>query len=389
MISFNNTKIAFAAKSNKELQYAYFVFKFISINWLNKLGTSFLQLGFNIGLPLKPLVRWTVFKHFCGGETIEECDNTIQSLSNYNVKTILDYSVEGKQVDEDFDACLGKAIASIERATKDKNVPFCVIKLTGLIPFNLLKKASSDQSLNEEEKIAFSKGRYRVDLIAQNAYNSEIPLMIDAEESWIQDAIDEIALQMMKKYNQERAIVYNTLQMYRHDRLNYLKELFKISLDEGFYLGVKIVRGAYMEKERARAALKNYPSPIQKDKNSTDNDFNESMEFCVKNVNRIALCCGTHNEESSLLLTELLRKHEISNNQQSVYFSQLLGMSDHISFNLAKAGYNVAKYVPYGPIKDVMPYLIRRADENTSIAGQTGRELSLIIQEMKRRRRAK
>lgn len=386
MISFNNTKIAFAAKSNKDLQHAYFVFKLISINWLNNLGTNLLQLGFKLGLPLNSVVRWTVFNHFCGGETIEECDKTIQELARYSVKTILDYSVEGKQVDEDFDACLGKAVASIEKASKDTNVPFCVIKLTGLIPFNLLKKVSEGNGINEDENISFLKGRNRVDIIAKNAYEAGIPLMIDAEESWIQEAIDEIALLMMKRYNKKRAIVYNTLQMYRHDRLNYLKSLFKVSSDEDFYLGVKIVRGAYMEKERERAATKGYPSPIQNDKFSTDRDFNEALVFCVENVKRIALCCGTHNEESSLLLTELMKDHAIPKDQPSIYFSQLLGMSDHISFNLANAGFNVAKYVPYGPIKDVMPYLIRRADENTSISGQTGRELSLIMQEKKRRK---
>lgn len=389
MLSFDNTKIAFAAKSDKALQQAYFVFKLISINWLNKLGTGLLQFGFKLGLPLKPVVRWTVFNHFCGGETIAECDETIQELARFNVKTILDYSVEGKQVDEDFDACRDKALASIERATKDQYVPFCVIKLTGLIPFNVLARLTAKKALKEKESTAYKKGVKRVQDICDSASKAGIPLMIDAEESWIQDAIDEIALSMMKKFNQNKAVVYNTLQMYRHDRLDYLKELHEQTKAEDFYIGVKIVRGAYMEKERERAKEKGYPSPIQANKQATDRDFDAAISYCVKYNNRIALCCGTHNEKSSLLLASLMEEAKIENNAATVYFSQLLGMSDHISFNLAKEGYNVAKYVPYGPIKDVMPYLIRRADENTSIAGQTGRELSLILQEKKRRKAAK
>jgi len=385
MVSFDNTKIAFASKSDKALKKAYFVFKLIAIPWLNKIGTSLLEFALKLKLPVKGLIRATVFDHFCGGETIEDCERRIQELSQFNVKTILDYSVEGKQKDEDFDQCLGKAVASIERASKDANVPFCVIKLTGLIPFDLLEKVSSQETLTEEESLHFLKGRNRVDIICQNAINSGIPLMIDAEESWIQDAIDEIALIMMHRYNQERAIVYNTAQLYRHDRLEYIKNLLKQAEEEQFYIGLKIVRGAYMEKERARAEKLGYPSPIQPNKESTDLDYNMALEFCVEHLDRIAICCGTHNEYSSLKLTELMKDRDIIPDHRQVYFSQLLGMSDHISFNLSKRHYNVAKYVPYGPVTEVMPYLIRRADENSSISGQTGRELKLIEQEINRR----
>jgi len=360
----------------------------MSIGWLTKVGGKLLNFALSIGLPVKGLVKSTVFEHFCGGESIEDCESRILELGQFNVKTILDYSVEGKQREEDFDQFLGKAVASIERASKDSNVPFCVFKMTALIPFDLLKKVSTQEELSEEESNEFLKGRNRVDIICQNAANAGIPIMIDAEESWIQDAIDEIALIMMHRYNQERALIYNTAQLYRHDRLAYIKELYEQSQQEGFYIGLKLVRGAYMEKERARAARKGYQDPIQPNKEATDLDFNRAVEFCIDHLDRIAFCCGSHNEYSSMLLTELMQKKDIAADDPQIYFSQLLGMSDHISFNLAKQHYNVAKYVPYGPVKEVMPYLIRRAEENTSIAGQTNRELDLVETELERRKKA-
>jgi proline dehydrogenase len=385
MLSFENTKIAFASRSNRELKKAHFVFKVLAISWLNSIGTKLTTLALNLGLPVKGIIKWTVFDHFCGGEDILDCENTIQGLANYNVKTILDYSVEGKQNEADFDHCLGKAVSSIERAKLDGNVPFCVIKLTGLIEFDLLEKISGGTVLSEEENIAFLKGRNRVDIIAQNAFNAHIPLMIDAEESWIQNAIDEIAHLLMTRYNLERAIVYNTAQMYRHDRLFYIKNLHQKAEEGNFYIGLKIVRGAYMEKERNRASKMDYISPIQPSKSATDVDYDRAILFSVENIRRISICAGTHNEKSSLLLTETMKDHQILEDDSRIYFSQLLGMSDHISFNLSKVNFNVAKYVPYGPIREVMPYLIRRADENTSVAGQTGRELNLIRKELNRR----
>ena len=385
MLNFNDTKIAFLQKSNTELKKAYWLFKMIGVQWLSKLGTVSLSLALKLRLPVKSLVRQTVFEHFCGGESIEDCEDRIQLLARQNVKTILDYSVEGKQADADFDHTLGKAVASIERASKDRNIPFCVSKLTGLIPFNVLEKVSSGAELTDEEGLAFVKGRNRVDIICQKAYNSNIPYLIDAEESWIQPAIDEIALIMMHRYNKERPIVFNTAQLYRHDRLQYIKDLYKQSLEEQFFVGIKIVRGAYIEKERERAAKMGYEDPIQPTKEATDKDFDASIKFCLEHADRIALCCGTHNEESSLLLVREMKKHNMENDDPRIYSAQLLGMSDHISFNLSKENYNVAKYMPYGPVVEVMPYLIRRAEENTSIAGQTGRELSLIKAEMERR----
>lgn len=386
MLSFENTEIAFANKSTAELKKANLLFRLIGNSFLSKIGSQLTSLALTLKLPIKGLIRATVFDHFCGGEDILDCESRIQELAKFNVKTILDYSVEGKQDEADFDQCLGKAVSSIERAKLDGNVPFCVIKLTGLIPFDLLEKVSAQEVLSEEENIEFLKGRNRVDIIGQNAFNANIPLMIDAEESWIQDAIDEIAHLMMTRYNLEKPIIYNTTQMYRHDRLAYIKTLYEQAEEGKFFIGLKIVRGAYMEKERARAQKKGYNSPIQPSKAATDVDYDRAIRFCVEKINRISICAGTHNEKSSLLLTEIMQENHVLENDERVYFSQLLGMSDHISYNLSKVNFNVAKYVPYGPVIEVMPYLIRRAEENTSVAGQTGRELSLIQSELERRK---
>ena len=387
MLSFNNTKIAFANKSDLFLKKSFWLFKLVSIGWLNKIGTTLLEIALKLNFPVVGLVKATVFEHFCGGESIEDCEPRIQELMHYNVKTILDYSVEGKQKEKDFDEFLGKAVAAVERASKDKSIPFCVFKMTALIPFDLLKKYSAQEQMTEEESMVFLRGRNRADILCNYAFNAGIPIMIDAEESWIQVAIDEIALILMHRYNQQRAIVYNTAQLYRHDRLDYIKALYNQSMEEDFYVGLKIVRGAYMEKERARAKRKGYDDPIQPTKEATDKDYNLALEFCLDHMNRIALCCGTHNEESSLLLTKMMKERDIPEDNPQIYFSQLLGMSDHISFNLSKENYNVAKYVPYGPVKEVMPYLIRRAEENTSVSGQTGRELTLIEEELERRKK--
>ena len=388
MLDFNNTEIAFSNKSDLQLKKAFRLFKLMSKGWLIKLGTPFLKLALTLNLPVEGIIKSTIFEHFCGGESIEDCESRIKELGDLNVKTILDYSVEGKQREEDFDQFLGKALASIERSKLDANVPFSVFKMTALIPFDLLEKVSARKQLTDKERMVFLRGRNRVDIICNYASSSGIPIMIDAEQSWIQDAIDEIVLIMMHRYNREKVYIYNTIQLYRHDRMEYLKNLYQQSIDEGFYLGIKTVRGAYMESERARAKRKGYPDPIQIDKEAPDRDYNAVMKFCIQNRKRIALCHGSHNEKSSYLLTEWMREKNIPNDHPMIHFSQLLGMSDHISFNLAKEGYNVTKYVPYGPVKEVMPYLIRRAKENTSIAGQTGRELKLITTELERRAKA-
>jgi proline dehydrogenase len=387
MISFDNTEIAFQSKSNSDLNRAYWLFKLIGNPTMVKVGKWSTNTALNIGLPINGLIKKTIFKQFCGGETIQECAKTIANLGKFGIGTILDYSIEGKTKEEDFDATVDEIIATIHAAKNDPTIPFAVFKVTGIGRFDSLEKANNGTTqLTENDRLAFQLIVSRVDKICLSAFENGVPLFIDAEETWIQDAIDAIVRDMMRKYNKEKAIVYNTLQMYRHDRLAFLHAEIEIARAEGFHYGVKLVRGAYMEKERLRAAEKGYPSPIQPDKITCDNDFNHALELVVKNIDSMALCSGSHNEKSALILTDLMTKKQIEKSDKRIYVAQLLGMSDHISYNLAYAGYNVAKYVPYGPVKEVMPYLLRRADENTSVAGQTGRELSLIMTERKRRK---
>ena len=384
-MDFNNTEIAFSGKSNSDLKRSYWLFKVIGWNWLIKIGPVLLKIFLPLWFPV-PIIRSTIFKQFCGGESIEDCEKTINDLSANNVKTILDYSVEGKEEEKVFDANVKETLSAIKKGSTNPNIPFSVFKITGFGRFNLLQKVHSKQPLTQNEKAEFDRIKNRINMMCKAGYEMNVPIFIDAEETWIQDPIDNIALEMMQKYNKEKAIIYNTAQMYRWDRLGYLKELKDIAEKEGFYIGMKLVRGAYIEKERERAAKMNYRDPMQKTKSDTDKDYNSALKFCIENIDRIAFSCASHNEESTLYLLQLMEKYQVNKNDDRIYFAQLLGMSDHISMNLAKENYNVAKYVPYGPVKDVTPYLIRRAEENTSIAGQTGRELSLILKEQQRRK---
>ena len=386
IISFDNTEVAFASKSDADLNRAYWLFKIISFNWLVKISPPFVNTAIALHLPIKGIVKATAFHHFCGGETIDECKKTIEELGRYDIGTILDYSVEGKESEMDFELGLKQTLSTIENAKGNKNIPFCVFKPSGFVHVALLEKIHAKQTLNEVEKTEFEKFRNRVLKICQAGSDNKVPVYIDAEETWIQDVIDELVQEMMQRFNKEIVMVYNTIQMYRIDRLDFLKRAYENARQNNYMIGMKIVRGAYMEKERKRAAEMNYPSPIYPDKNSSDNAFDDALRFCVDHLDRIAICCGTHNENSTLLLTELMGAKNHSNNHPHIWFSQLYGMSDHISYNLAKAGYNVSKYVPYGPVTSVLPYLIRRAQENTSVKGQTGRELSLILMEKKRRK---
>lgn len=386
-ISFDNTENAFKAKTNAELKRSYWLFKLIGNQALVKFGAKTAPLALNIGF--KGLIKSTIFKQFVGGENIQDCSKTIEHLGKYNVGTILDYSVEGKESEEDFNHCLDETIETIHKAKNDKNIPFCVFKVTGLARFDLLVKVSAGTTLNADETEEWRRVGNRVHMICKTACDSNQPIFIDAEESWIQPAIDELANKSMASFNKEKAIVYNTFQLYRHDRLNFLKETLEQAKAGNYFVGAKLVRGAYMEKERARALEMNYPSPIQSDKQASDRDYDLAVKFCVEHIDRVSVCAGTHNEKSSLSLVNLMHSNNIKPDDKRVYFSQLLGMSDHISYNLSLNGYNVAKYVPYGPVKEVLPYLIRRAQENTSVKGQTGRELNLIIKEKKRRAAAR
>ena len=384
-MDFNNTKVAFSGMSNKDLKRSYWLFKIIGWNWLIKIGPSLLKIFMPLWFPI-PIIKATIFKQFCGGESIEDCGKTIQNLSNHNIKTILDYSVEGIEDETTFDANVDEALDAISKATNNLDIPFTVFKVTGFGRFALLEKINAKKDLTELERAEFKRVENRIDKMCQASYNANIPVFIDAEETWIQDTIDDIALNMMQKYNTKSAIIYNTAQLYRWDRLQYIKELHQKAKAENFYIGLKLVRGAYIEKERERAGKLGYKDPMQKTKENTDNDFDSALKYCIENINEISFCCGSHNEKSTLYLVELMKQHNIKNNDSRIYFAQLLGMSDHISKNIAKENYNTAKYVPYGPVKEVTPYLIRRAQENTSVKGQTGRELSLILKEQKRRK---
>jgi proline dehydrogenase len=386
MLSFDNTEIAFESKSNAELKRAHFLFNSIGKRWLVGLGKRLTGFAFAVGLPIKSIIKATIFKQFVGGESIDDCDKTIGSLHTFGIGTILDYSVEGKEEESSFDAVEKELLRAIEKARIDQRVAFSVFKVSGLGRHTILEKKSKNSWLNAEEQAEWDRIYQRVLNICTAASSIGRPIFVDAEESWIQPAIDELALNMMRKFNLKNCIVYNTAQLYRHDRLQYVKDIYQTSVNENFLLGLKLVRGAYMEKERKRANDMSYPDPIQPSKEATDHDFDEALLFCIDHVERIALCLGTHNEVSSKKLAEELLARKISSHHPHVYFAQLLGMSDHISYNLSKEGFNVAKYVPYGPVKEVVPYLIRRAEENTSVKGQTGRELSLIKKELARRK---
>jgi proline dehydrogenase len=385
VLSFENTEIAFKHTSDTALKRAYWLFKLININFLVQLGPPLTNFALKIGLPIKGIIRATIFKHFCGGETIAECDATIKNLYEGRVGTILDYSVEGEDEEQIFDATRDEIIKTIKRAKGDKAIPLTVFKVTGVARFGLLEKLDAAADLTDAEQQEWKKVQSRVHDICKTAFDLDIPVMIDAEESWIQKTIDDLAINMMRAFNKIKPIVYNTYQLYRHDKLDSLKQDCTLAIPEGFYLGAKLVRGAYMEKERQRATDMGYTSPIQATKQATDDDYNKALEFCIINIKHITFVAGTHNEESCKLLTDLLDKYDVAHDHPHVYFSQLLGMSDNLSFNLANADYNVAKYVPYGPVEAVLPYLFRRAQENTAIAGQMSRELALIVKEINRR----
>lgn len=386
MIAFDNTEIAFSSKSEHDLKRSYLLFKTLAHNSLVKIGGTLTQSAIRMHIPVNWVVKPTIYKQFVGGETIEECIPAIRELGKFNVKAILDYSVEGKVTDEDIEAALAETLKSIRNASKNANIPFAVFKPTAFTTSTILEKVSAKAALTNVEKVEAERFKTRIDTLCKAAFENDIPILIDAEDSWYQGFIDEVVIEMMEKYNTKRAIVFNTFQMYRHDRLAFLKQSYEQALAGNYFLGAKFVRGAYMEKERERAAQMGYPSPIQPDKDSTDHDFNAALKFCIEHIDRITIFNGTHNEQSSRYLTELMAEKRLEKNDPRIWFSQLYGMSDHISFNLAHAGYNVAKYLPYGPVKHVIPYLVRRAEENTSVKGQTGRELSLISREMSRRR---
>ena len=381
----DNTKNGFTLKSDFELRKAYFLFKIISNKTLTNLGKLALEVSLKLRLPILFIVKGTVFEQFCSGETLDESFDTVKKLNNKNVKSYLHYSVEGLENEDSYDLSLNEVLSSIEFVAEKPILDFTVFKPTAIASTQILKKVSSNKSLDEKEKKLFDKSLDRFNKRCLLAHKKDVKVLVDAEESWIQDAIDEIVLSMMIKYNKKKAIVFNTSQMYRHDRLNYLKNLHINSLKNNFFIGIKLVRGAYIEKENKRAKRNNYLSPICSSKELTDQNFNDGASFILSNLDKFSLFSGTHNEESIYKIINVMENNNINRNDPSIWFGQLYGMSDNITFNLASEGFNVIKYLPYGPIKEVIPYLIRRADENTSVKGQTSRELDLIRTELKRR----
>ena len=402
VISFDNTENAFAYKTDGELKRARFLFNSMTYAWLVNIGTRVTPWAIRTGIPIKGLIRKTIFKQFVGGETLEETASVAKKLGEFGVEVILDYGVEGGEHSEAaFDHATDEFIRVIKYAGTQANIPYMSVKITGIARFGLLEKldhsvevnagslmkrfSKAVESLTEDEKTEWLKVQSRLLRICKTAAEKKVGVFIDAEEIWIQDPIDVITILMMEQFNKSEVVVYNTLQLYRHDRLQFLKDSYEAAVQRNFILGAKIVRGAYMEKERKRAEQMNYPSPIQPDKDATDNDFNQAIRFCIDHLDRIAVVVASHNEYSNLLTTELLKQKGLLFSHPHVHFSQLYGMSDNITFNLAIAGCHVSKYLPFGPIKDVIPYLMRRAQENTSVKGQTGRELALIKKEIKRR----
>jgi proline dehydrogenase len=384
-LNFQDTAVAFADKTDAELLEKHRMFKMMNSPLLNGIGTIAAEFALALGLPVKGLIKETLYKQFCGGETIEECQATIEKLGRSRIGTILDYSVEGKSEEAVFDHTKAEIHRSITRAAEDANIPFAVFKVTGLVRFEILEKVSAGAELLKHDAEEWAKGKQRVAELCEYAHSIKQPVFIDGEDSWIQDAIDNLATEMMEKYNREAPIIYNTIQLYRHDRLAYLKKSHEKAVADNYFYAVKLVRGAYMEKERERAEQMNYPSPIQPSKEATDRDFNAAVEYCLDNVETISFVAGTHNEESTRFVTDKIEEKNIAHDHPHVNFSQLYGMSDNLSYVLAKNGFNVSKYVPYGPVKDTVPYLIRRAQENSSVMGQTSRELEMIERELKRR----
>jgi len=381
----DNTKNGFTLKSNFELRKAYFLFKIISNKTFTNIGKTALEISLKLRLPILFIVKGTVFEQFCSGESLEESFNTVKRLHNKNVKSYLHYSVEGLENEDSYDLSLNEVLDSIKFVAEKQILDFTVFKPTAIANSLILEKISKGDSLNDNEQTLYKRAYERFNKICELAYNKDVKILVDAEESWIQDAIDQIVLEMMIKFNKDKAIVFNTSQMYRHDRLEYLKSLHRAANESKFHIGIKLVRGAYIEKENKRAKKNNYQSPICNSKELTDQNFNNGASFILSNLDLFSLFSGTHNEESIYKIIEIMNSKSINKDDSNIWFGQLYGMSDNITFNLASEGFNVIKYLPYGPIKEVIPYLIRRAEENTSVKGQTSRELELIKKELERR----
>lgn len=383
---FEDTSVAFASKSDSQLKKTYWLFAMMNRAGLVNVGTFFIKLALRLHLPVKNIIKSTIYEQFCGGETIQECEGTIRLLADSGIGTILDYSIEGEDEEAVFEATTAELLRTIDRAAAAKDIPFTVFKLSGIAPSELLEKVQRNDTLTPKEQKAYESVVERVERLCSQAHLRSVRIFFDAEESWIQEVIDTMAYTMMERYNTRRAIVFNTYQLYRNETLEAYKNAYLEARQKNYFLGGKLVRGAYMEKERLRARENNYRTPIHDSKEATDQDFNAAVDFSLEHLDSVEVCLGTHNEFSCLHCADKMAKLGLKPGDSRVWFAQLLGMSDNISYNLAKRGYNVAKYVPYGPIDSVMPYLFRRAQENKSIAGQSSREFLLVKREMKRRK---
>jgi proline dehydrogenase len=385
-LDFQDTATAFADKTDAQLKEKYRMFRTMNSPFLNAVGTRAAKFALSLGLPVEGLIKSTVYEQFCGGESIEECEGVIKKLAASGIGTILDYAVEGKSTEHDFDRTKDEIIRTVLKAKDDPRIPFSVFKVSGVAPLGTLEKLSDRKKLDAKGQAKCERIHNRIFEICESAYSIGQPVFIDAEDSWIQDAIDRLAIEMMEKFNREQPIIYTTLQMYRTDRLQYLKDQRRQATAEGYIFGVKLVRGAYMEKERERAQEQGYPSPIHETKAETDADYDAALSYCLKHIDEVSFVAATHNEASTHYLASQMQAAGVEHDHPHVHFSQLYGMSDNLSYVLAKNGYNVSKYVPYGPVADAIPYLIRRAEENSSAAGHVKRELELLEREMKRRR---
>ena len=387
-LDFQNTEYAFEYKSYTQLKKAAWLFGMMNSKTLVSLGSTATLIALKLRMPVIWAIKSTIFEHFCGGTTLLESKPTIEKMAEYSVTSMLDYGTEAKNSEEDFNRTMREIISAIHFARKNESVSVVVMKLTGLMPFGVLEKLHAGKTLTKTEQEAFIAGKKRVDSVCHLAMENKVKMYIDAEESWIQDPIDSFSLELMERYNKEEVIVYNTFQLYRHDRLAYLKKVFDFVKNKDFMLGAKLVRGAYIDKERNRAKEQNYPSPIQPNKEATDRDYNDALKFCFENIDKIAFCAATHNADSCEYLTKLIfnSRKPIPRNHPHITFCQLYGMSDNLTFNLSRSGFTASKYLVYGPVKDVMPYLVRRAQENTAVTGDMSRELVLIKKELKRRR---
>ncbi len=389
ILDFSNTQQAFSQKSDAELRRSYLLFKALSLPFLVKLGPFLTKLALLLKLPIRGLIRKTIFGQFCGGETIEECQKVVNKLDKVQVGTILDFATEASQREKDFNRVQDEILATIDLSAAHSAIPFAVFKPSGIGPGDVLEKRDRKLPLSNAEQQKFQAFAQRFEKVCRHAWEKQVRIFVDAEESWIQDSVDQLTRKMMMQFNKEKAIVFNTIQLYRKDRLDFLKRSYGDASAHGYFLGVKLVRGAYLEKEAIKAAELGYANPLHASKEATDQDYNLALRFCVEKIERIATCAGTHNEKSTRLLINLLNEFKIDKNDSRIYFAQLLGMSDHLTFNLAHHGYNVCKYVPYGKLHELLPYLSRRAEENSSIRGQTGRELAMIQTELERRNQVK